>query len=30
MDAWNLRGGQLKFMTEKQVEEVHFAAFDMS
>jgi trimethylamine--corrinoid protein Co-methyltransferase len=29
MDAWNLRGGQLKFMTEKQVEEVHFAALDV-
>jgi trimethylamine--corrinoid protein Co-methyltransferase len=29
MDAWNLRGGQLRFLTEKQMEEIHFAALDV-
>jgi trimethylamine--corrinoid protein Co-methyltransferase len=29
MDAWNLRGGQLRFLTDKQIEEIHFAALDV-
>jgi trimethylamine--corrinoid protein Co-methyltransferase len=29
MDIWNLRGGQLRFLTDEQIREIHFAALDV-
>ncbi|MBW2120986.1 MAG: trimethylamine methyltransferase family protein [Deltaproteobacteria bacterium] len=29
MDIWNLRGGQLRFLTDQQLREIHFAALDV-
>jgi len=29
MDRWNLRGGHLRFLTDRQIREIHFAALDV-
>ncbi len=29
MDAWNLKGGKLKYLTEDEIEEIHYRALDV-